>query len=201
MTRQVLASLLVSVLGLAGLAAATDGFRAFTSEQARRLAVLAAPKAPPPIWLQDQDGQRVMLSDFRGKVVLVDFLYTRCASICRIAGAQVAAVTQRLVDEGFGDQVVTVAISFDPQRDTPAVLRAHAARIGADPARWRFARPADAADQASLLNSFGVVALPDGKGEFQHNGAVHLLARDGRLVGIYDYEMHDAIVRAVRHQS
>lgn len=201
MIRSALPVLLVGVLGVLGLGGATDGFRVFTSEQARRLEVVRQPKAPPPVVLEDQDGRRFQLSDYAGRVVLVDFVYTLCRSLCRVAGAQLQPLARSLAQEGLANEAMLVTISFDPVRDTPAVLRAHAQKLGADTAHWRFARPADPAQMPALLKAFGIVVLADGNGEFQHNGAVHLLARDGRLRAIYDYEARDEIVRGARAGS
>jgi protein SCO1/2 len=196
-----LPALLVAAVGLLALGHATDGFRAFTSEQARRLEVLSRPKAPPRVVLEDQDARLFRLSDFRGRIVLVDFVYIQCRSLCRVAGAQVRGLAHSLEDEGLGDQTMIVTISFDPARDTPEVLRAHARKLGADAAHWRVARPTDPAQVDALLDAFGIVAIPDGSGEFQHNGAVHLLDRAGRLAAIFDYEARDDILRTVRERS
>ena len=201
MIRRALPVLLVGVLGAFRLGIATDGFRAFTSEQARRLEVVSQPKAPPAVVLEDQDGRHFRLSDFSGRVVLVDFVYTQCRSLCRTAGALVQPLSRSLAQDKATSDVMLVTISFDPARDTPAVLRAHAQRLGADPARWRFARPIDPMQLPALLKAFGIVVLADSNGEFQHNGAVHLLARDGRLVAIHDYEARDEILRDARARS
>jgi protein SCO1/2 len=201
MMRTVAPVALACILGISALYAGTDGFQAFTSEQARRLAALRAPQAPPHVVLEDQDGRRFALSDFKGKVVLVDFVYTHCRSLCRVAGAQLGAILRKLESGGLQREVMIVTISFDPLRDTPQALRAHAVRLGADPAHWRLARPVDPAQLESLLQAFGIVAVPDGTGEFQHNGAVHVLARDGRLSAIYDYDRHEEVVLDVRARS
>lgn len=198
--RQWLAPLAVAVLAILSLGAATDGFRAFTSEQARRIAVVRSPQALPAVLLEDQDGVQFRLSDHAGRVVLVDFVYTHCTSLCRVAGAQLSALTQALAEDEVAHKTLVLTISFDPQRDSPGVLRAHAARLGADPEHWRFARPVVPEQVSALLKPFGVVALPDGMGDFQHNGAVHLIARDGRLAAIFDYQQLDEIVRTARAQ-
>ncbi len=198
MMRGALSAFVVGALGIAALYAGTDGFNAFTSEQARRLAALRAPHSPSPVRLEDQHGREFALPEYEGKVVLVDFVYTHCLSLCRVAGAQLGAIVRRLAAQGLEHEVMVVSISFDPLRDTPAVLGAHAGKLGADSRHWRFARPVNPAQLGPLLRTFGVVAIPDASGEFQHNGAVHVLARDGRLSAIYDYDRPDEVVRAVR---
>jgi protein SCO1/2 len=63
-------------------AVGTDGYRAFTTEQARRLAIARSPRAIPPVALEDQDGRQFALADYRGRNVAVNFVYTQCASVC-----------------------------------------------------------------------------------------------------------------------
>ena len=150
---------------------------------------------------RSQDGRLFRLSDYAGRIVLVDFVYIQCRSLCRVAGAQVQGLARSLEDEGLAQRTMVVTITFDPARDTPEVLRAHGRKLGADPAHWRVARPADPSQLDALLHAFGIVAIPDGRGEFQHNGAVHLLDRAGRLAAIFDYEARDDILRALREQS
>jgi protein SCO1/2 len=65
-------------------------------------------------------------------------------------------------------------------------LREYASHYGADGKNWRFARVKDARELAALLQAFGVVVIADGRGDFQHNAAVHLLAADGRLARVLD---------------
>lgn len=198
MILKILPSVLVSALGLLAIGGATDGFRAVTSEQARRLEVVRLPKVPPPVALEDQNGRRFTFSDYEDHVVLVDFAYTQCKALCRVAGAQLQALARSLADETPANNAMFLTISFDPVRDTPEAMSVHARKLGAEPARWRFARPADPAQLPGLLKAFGIVVLPDGNGDFQHNSAVHLLGRDGRLSAIYDYGARDQILRDVR---
>ena len=85
--RTLLASLLILAAGTATLAAATDGFRAFTSESARRLAVARQPRMLPPVVLQTSRGEALSLDALRGRWLLVDFFYTRCPTYCSIQGS------------------------------------------------------------------------------------------------------------------
>jgi protein SCO1/2 len=78
-----------------------------------------------------------------------------------------------------------VSISFDA-RDTPGRLREYASRYRADGRQWRFARVHDERDLAPLLRAFGVVVIADGRGDFQHNAAAHLLDAGGRLARVLD---------------
>jgi protein SCO1/2 len=184
--RTTLSAFLVLCLGSAGLWAGTDGLRAFTSEQARRLAVQRAPRLLPHAVLQDQDGHTFTLGEYRGRKLLVDFVYTRCQSICGVLGAGFQRLSHDLPPAPHAAMLLT--ISFDPQADTPAALKRYADRYRADAKVWRLARPQDEATLAALLSTFEVVVVPDAYGEFQHNAALHLIDESGRFTRIFGYD-------------
>jgi protein SCO1/2 len=91
----------------------------------------------PPFTLTSQDNKPVSLADFHGKVVAVSFIYTGCPDICPL-------LTQKMVDvqdalgEKFGTKIVFISISFDPEHDTPEVLKDYAQFWGAKPEGWSF---------------------------------------------------------------
>jgi protein SCO1 len=178
---------LVVAVGLAALSSETHGFRVITTEGARRLAVENHPPTIPDVALIDQNGTRFSLDVYRGRVLLVDFIYTDCPTICGVLGSNLAQVVDLLSREGGVLQHVNLlSISFDPARDGPRELSAYGARFGAIPPRWRVAVPATAEGLRTLLKTFGVVIIPDGFGGFTHNGGIYLIDRQGRLVRILD---------------
>lgn len=197
--RSTLAALLVAALGASTLWWATDGLRAFTSEGARRLAVREHPRPAPDVLLEDAQGRRFRLSALRGRPVLVDFIYTRCPTVCVAAGGTLEQLSARLARHGepVADSPLLLSISFDP-RDTRARLADYAQRFHARGRRWRIVRPVEAADLRALLEAFGVVVIPDGRGGFQHNAALHLLDRRGRLARILDLDDRAATLQALR---
>lgn len=185
--RAALASVVAAALGVAAIGHATEGFRVVTAEGARRLDVAAHPRAVPDALLEDKDGRRFRLGDYQGRPVLVEFFYTRCASICtRLTGA--FQVLDRALPAGTLFDPVLIGISFDPENDTPSALRDYGRAYGADGRSWRFARPVDGPGLAALLKAFGVVVVPDGEGGFDHNAAIHLIDRKGRFARVYDIE-------------
>lgn len=182
------------MLGTATLAWGSDGFSAFTAETARRQQVLRAPRALPTAVLEDQDGRRLTLQDFAGKRVAVEFIYTRCDSVCLTLGTVFRQIHQRLPESARDSDIVLLSISFDPQRDDPAALRSYAGRFGADGESWRVVRPLASDDLPALLAAFGVVVIPNALGGFEHNAALHLVGRDGRLSEIRDLAAVDAFL-------
>lgn len=176
---------LVLSIGMAALAFETDGFRVVTSAGARQLAVERQPRAVPDVRLADQQGTVFTLGDYKGRAVLIDFIYTRCPTICGQLGDGLAGV-RTLAKKSDTARVALLSISFDPKNDDREALRLYGERFGAKPPQWRIAAPVDAHGLDVLLKSFGVVVIPDGMGGFIHNGAIYLVDAQGRLARILD---------------
>jgi protein SCO1/2 len=191
--RTLLSSLVVVVLGTATLAWATEGFRAVTAETARRIEVAEHPRSLPELPLQVQSGHNTALEALRGDLVVATFIYTQCNSMCPLLGVRMKEVREGLADHA-GD-IHLLSLSFDPERDKPARLQEYGRRYGARPDQWWVARPR--ANLESLLETFGVVVLPDGQGGFRHNAAFYLIDRQGRLAGIYPDDDPGQVIRAV----
>lgn len=107
----------------------------------------------PGYALVNQDGNLVTSEDARGALTLYNFTYTGCtAPDCPETGASMAALQARLQNIDTGDiPVHLVTISFDPEHDTPAALKAWANAQGADPAVWTVAT----GDATRLKNIIG----------------------------------------------
>lgn len=196
--RTAVASLLICIAGGALLCRGTDGFHALTSEQARRNAIASEPRVIPAVALEDQDGQPFTFGVYRGRPVAVDFVYTQCISVCTLLSAGFQRLDRVERSKTDRDRLQLLSISFDA-RDTPERLRDYAQRYHADGRSWRFARVRDVRDLPTLLNTFGIVVIPDGRGDYQHNAAVHVLDAGGRLARVLDADASpDAVIRVVR---
>ncbi|RTL34533.1 MAG: SCO family protein [Rhodocyclaceae bacterium] len=183
--RTLLAVLCVALAGGSALVLTTDGLRAFTSEDARRLEVSEAPVQLPVLEVLGTDGRLVSLSD-PDRVTLLDFVYTCCETVCRALGSEFRQLQTEIRARGLQDRVRLLSISFDPEHDTPAELAAYARHQRADGAVWQFAALANSAELPKLLGNFGIVVIPDGLGGFEHNAAIHVVDQRGRLVRIMD---------------
>lgn len=89
----------------------------------------------PDFSLVERSGRQVTRADLKGKVWIATFFYTRCRDTCPLQMAEMARLQAALEDR---DGVRLVAISVDPDHDTPAVLARYAERFNADPERWLF---------------------------------------------------------------
>ena len=187
-TPTIVASLVVSLTGGALFWCGTDGFRAVTSEQARRVAIAASPRLLPAVDLEDQNGRPFTLAEYRGRPVIVDFVYTQCRLACPLlsdAFQRIARAEQAKWGGDVGRQLPLLSITFDPE-DTPPRLREYAGHYGADGRSWRFARVKDQRDLARLLHAFDIVVIREPQGGFQHNAAIHVLDVQGRLSRVLD---------------
>ncbi|WP_291557580.1 SCO family protein [Comamonas sp. SCN 65-56] len=173
----------IVVATFCGLHAMTHGFSAVTSDGARQLAIAESPRQLPAIGLVDSQGRK---TDLRAVVAdhpytVVALVYTQCTSICLVMASSESFLQARLRDAGIEEQVGLLTLSFDPARDTPEVLAQYARRIKADSVTWTIATVADHDDLERLLDVFDVVVIPDGNGEYIHNGALFLVDGDGRM--------------------
>lgn len=73
--------------------------------------------------MPDQNGQQRMLKDFAGKIVVVFFGFTQCPDVCPTSMAELAEIKRSLGTEG--DKLQVIFITVDPERDTPALLKAY----------------------------------------------------------------------------
>ncbi len=108
----------------------------------------------PNVTLRTQDNQQVRFYDdvVKGKVVLINFMFTTCTELCPRATANLASLQQAL-GEHAGRDVFLISISVDPENDTPAALKRYAERFHAGPG-WTFLT-GKAADIELIQRSLG----------------------------------------------
>lgn len=135
----------------------------------------------PDFALIDQARRPVALSALRGKVVALNFMYTRCAlpQFCLRATNNLSVLRKRF-SERLGDDLVLLTITFDPLRDGPDVLAAYARQWDADGQTWRFLT-GEVAEVRRVAAIFGVDYFPD-EGLLNHSMRTAVIDRSGRLV-------------------
>jgi protein SCO1/2 len=143
---------------------------------------LAIGDALPEFQLTDQEGRTLRAADLRGKVLAIDFLYTRCPlpDVCPRLAANFAAL-QRRFPQALGKDLMLLSVTVDPDFDTPAVLAEYARRWAADYRGWRFLT----GDVAQLAAKLGEVYWSD-EGSIGHNSTTSIIGRDGRLAAVVD---------------
>jgi protein SCO1/2 len=191
----------VLVAGVTAIFQATAGGTAFTTETLRRTAVSQAPVMVPDYPVVDAQGQHHSLRGLLGqdaRVLIVDFVYTRCSTLCLALGTVFQQLQARIVEEGLQDRVGLLSISFDPLQDQPPTLAAYAERMRMQPAVWQLVSLRNDADRRRLLDSFGIMVVPAPLGEFEHNAALHIVSPQGQLVHILDLSDGDMALKLAR---
>jgi protein SCO1 len=133
----------------------------------------------PEFALTTQSGERLSLTDLRGNVLAVTFIYATCKDTCPILTAKMATLQQRLGAD-FGPRVRFVSVTVEPEVDTPAVLKAYAERFGADPAGWSFLT-GSGAEVNDVVRRYGAFAKRVKPGEVDHLFLTSLVDRRGML--------------------
>lgn len=191
------ASLLALLLSLVAIFAATNQGQAFTTETLRRSEVARAPQPIPDFEVRDGNGQKNTLHQLLAadeRVWIVDFVYTRCQTVCLSLGSVYQQLQQQLLARGLQDRVGLLSVSFDPANDDAATLQAYAHRMQMNPAVWRLVTLSQAQDRRRLLDAFGIMVVPAPLGEFEHNAALHIVDARGRLVRILGYDALDRVL-------
>jgi protein SCO1 len=138
-----------------------------------------------------QDGNPIHISDYRGKALLVSFIYTRCplADFCPRMNENFRQIQSVLRENPDSlKKVAFLTISFDPAHDTPAVLKHYAViynhpdKAGI-PFNWQFAVP-NAKDLPEIAYFFGLVYQPK-DAQIVHSLSTTLIAPDGKIENFY----------------
>jgi protein SCO1/2 len=152
-----------------------------------------APGDPVPDFkLRNQDGREIHLAQFRGKMLLVTFIYTRCPlpNFCPLVTRNFAAINNQLSsDVKVYAKTHLLCVSFDPEHDTSERLRAYGAEyIGSDAkkafAHWDFAVPAQPVlEQMAQFFDVGITHGADDS--ITHTLSTTLIGPDGKVVQFY----------------
>jgi len=150
---------------------------------------------PGDLSLIAQDGTSIQLSDFRGQALVLTFIYTRCPlpTYCPRMSKQFAALQPTLRDR-VGDRAHLLSISFDPDYDTPAVLRDYASRYTDRLDTWTFAT-GDSTEVQRITSRFGVFTKTAGD-EITHNLVTAVVGPDGTVRRLFrgnDWQPDDVL--------
>jgi len=141
----------------------------------------------PDISLTDQAGRTRRLSSLGGHRLVITFMYTTCPmpDYCPLLDKHFASLQGTLAQTPALDDVRLVSITIDPSVDTPAVLAAHAAKVKANPAIWRF-YTGDGAAIGTFAGGFGLSVVRNDKDltDISHTLRTLIVTGDGRLAKV-----------------
>ncbi len=155
----------------------------------------------PDFSFTNQSGKQISLKQYRGKILFVTFIYTRCPfpDFCPRMSTNFAEIYKQLATIPALASAHLLSISFDPEHDTPKVLRDYAFSVAHthDPAlfsHWEFAA-ASAADLPKIADYFALTVKPE-NGLITHNLSTAVIGPDGKIVKWYhgsDWQPSDLI--------
>jgi len=144
----------------------------------------------PDIALVNQDGKKIHLGQFRGKPLLLTFVYTRCPlpDFCLLMSNNFSEILKELRGKpAVFDKVQLLSISIDPEYDTPAVLRKYGERYAGDVdpkfQRWQFA--SGTPEQVTKAANFFGLAVDRKSGQIVHSLSTVLIGADGSVLKVY----------------
>jgi protein SCO1 len=145
-------------------------------------------EAVPDATFVDQDGRKRKFGSFKGSIVVITFIYTRCPlpTFCPLMDRHFATIQRTIEEDAALSNVHLVSVSFDPIVDTPPVLKKHARALKADPARWTFLTgDRDVIDQFAARFGVSVARALNDQRDITHNLRTAIVDAEGRLVKVY----------------
>ena len=147
--------------------------------------------AVPGFTLVNQDGKRISLNDYRGKALVITFVYTRCPlpDYCPLMSNNLAEIDKTLRSQpGLYNKTHLLTVSFDNKHDTPAVLRSYGAayteRYSDETfSHWEFASGSDE-EITAITNYFGLQYSDSGE-QITHSLVTGVITPDGKIFRVH----------------
>lgn len=203
--------ILITLFILVGVAALGAGLGSHMAMQSQHQAtppdglLWPDPRPVPAVSLIDHNGAVFERADLEGRWSLLFFGFTHCPDICPITMAQLNVVEQRLAAQGSRtDDLQTIFVSVDPDRDTPERLAEYVSYFNED----FIGVSGDSAELQKLARGLGAVYViedkdPEADYLVDHSASVFVIDPEGRLIGVFTtpHEPNDMAerLRAIRH--
>jgi protein SCO1 len=139
-------------------------------------------KPTPPFSLQDADGRQFSLADFKGKVVVLHFIYASCGDVCPLHADRIAEIQDMVNTSPSRDHVRFITSTTDPEKDTTEILRAYGPTHGLDAANWMFLTTARGQPEDTtrrLAEAFGHTFTKTPSGAQVHGIVTHVIDKEG----------------------
>ncbi len=138
----------------------------------------------PEFELRDADGKVVRLADYRGKkVVVLWFIYASCPDVCPLQSDFLAEVQKKVNFAPMRELVQFIAITTDPARDKPEILRVYGPAHGLDLRNWVFLTSGEENPDATreLADRYGLKFTRTEKDTFMHATVTHIIDFEGNI--------------------
>lgn len=143
-------------------------------------------RAAPGFTLTAPDDEVVSLTDLRDKVVVLNFIYSRCADVCPLHMNLIAKVQDMANAKGLRDSVefITIATDTEDIAGTRENMRAYGKNFGFDPANWHFLYRAEGEPPETtkrIAEAYGLKFSDAGEGVQVHGVVTHVIDQTGEL--------------------
>jgi protein SCO1/2 len=176
-------AVLLTAIAAPGLAHSPGELESRLTAEERYMAVEQTPF--PDFVLEDAGGRRVDRRDFLGKVMVLNFIYTKCPDECPLHSELIAEIQAGVNRTPMKDLVAFVSITTDPENDTPEVLTAYGPVHGLDGANWVFLTSKEPGATRKLAAGLRQKFTARDGGIFQHATVTYLIDAKGRLRARY----------------
>jgi len=176
-----LVSLLVTIVGAVLFFYSTNHGQALTTEALRQSELSDHPKKIPNyrfINALSQESSLHQITTNDERVLIVDFVYTRCQTVCVALGTSFQNLQESILKRGLEHKIGLLSISFDPEHDDPPALKRYQQRFRMDERVWEVLSLKEFKDRQKLLDTFGIMVIPAPLDEFEHNAAFHLVKKN-----------------------
>ena len=139
-------------------------------------------KPAPDFTLRAANGRVVRLADFRGKAVVLNFVYTSCPDICPLHAEAIAEVQLLVNDTPMKDRVAFITVTTDPANDTAEVMKEYGPAHGLDAVNWTFLTTTEGEPEGAtreLAKAYGHKFEKTGDGYQMHGIVPHVIDRQG----------------------
>lgn len=156
---------------------------------------LGGEPAPDLTLIDGRSASPLTLSSLRGSVVALTFLYTSCPDACPLTAEHFRQTQRDLGSDS--DRVVFVAVTVDPEHDTPQAVQEFSRAHGLDK-NWHFLI-GQRAQIAPVLAAYGIGTLPDPSGLVGHSDAIYLIDKQGRArVLLHTEQLPEVLTKDLR---
>ncbi|MGN1401453.1 MAG: SCO family protein [Bacillus sp. (in: firmicutes)] len=171
---------LYSIFALLLVAGVASGIYYFTEYRQGQM------EFPKDVALQEHNGTNFTFNNMEPKIRLIEFMYTKCPDICPNTTYQMKQLRDRLAEDNvFGSKVEFLTISFDPDQDTPDVLKEYANAFEIDKIDgWRL-MVGNKQDVKKLADNFDFQYRDPGTGQFIHTSATYLLDENNKVITVF----------------
>ena len=175
----------------------TAGFHALALDDVKKVEFAERHAPLPQARLSAENGQQVDARQLRGRVSVVEFIYTRCTTTCSTLGSVFGAVQREFPDAIATGRLQLLSISFDLAHDDAAAVAAYRSRFGT-PEGWLAAVPDGPGSLRTLQRTFGFLIQDTGDVTVAHSSKLYLISSRGEIVGAFDADERRALKAAAR---